>query len=337
MSRKKNFTENDIRPANLVKKLQTYLKKDISYLQSKFSLYKKAKCPACDSDYSKKYLIKNKFTYRICKNCETFYMSPKPPVKVLESFYNQSLTYSFFNKYIFVKSEKIRQKKIFLPRLNNVIDLCKKYKIIKPDIMEVGAGHGSFCYLAKKSKFFREIKAIEPTPEGAKHCREKGCDVYEGTIEKFKTKKKYNVIVNFEVLEHLHSPKIFLLEMKKNLKNDGIILLTCPNGMGFDVQKLKEKSDTIDHEHLSYFNPRSIQILFEKCGYKVLEVSTPGKLDVDIVRNKIIQKKYKIKKNDFFLKIYKKDLLANNFQEFLIQNNLSSNMCVAAIIGNKNV
>ena len=30
--------------------------------------------------------------------------------------------------------------------------------------------------------------------------------------------------------------------------------------MGFDVQILKEKSDTIDHEHLNYFNTGLLKI-----------------------------------------------------------------------------
>lgn len=338
MKIKKNMDEIEIRPHNLVKKLQPFLRKDIKFLQSKLPLFKKVKCPACDSDYSKKYMVKEKFNYQICKNCDTFYISPRPPLKVLKVFYKSSLTYNFFNKYIYPASEKVRLSKIFLPRVKKIIALCKKYKIKKkPTILEVGAGIGSFCYLAKKSKFFSKIKAIEPSEENVKFARKKGLDVFEGTVEKFKTKKKYDIIVNFEVLEHLHSPKFFLKSIKKYLKNNGMIFLTCPNGMGFDIQKLKKKSDSIDHEHLNYFNPKSIQILFEKNGYKIIDVSTPGQLDANIVKNKIVRKKYKIKKNDFFKKIYSDDVLVANFQEFLVQNGLSSNMLVVAKLNQKNV
>lgn len=338
MNKKKNIDENEIRPHNLVKKLQPFLRKDIKFLQSKLPLFKKVKCPACDSDYSKKYMVKEKFNYQICKNCDTFYLSPRAPLKVLNAFYKNSSTYNFFNKYIYPKSEKARRSKIFLPRIKKIIALCKKYKIKKkPTILEIGAGIGSFCYLAKKSKFFSEIKAIEPSVENVKHARKKGLDVFEGTVEKFRTKKKYDLIVNFEVLEHLHSPKFFLKLIKKYLKNNGIIFLTCPNGMGFDIQRLKEKSDSIDHEHLNYFNPKSIKILFEKNGYTIINVSTPGQLDANIVKNKIVQKKYKIKKNDFFKKIYNDDELVANFQEFLVQNGLSSNMLVVAKLNQNNV
>jgi len=338
MNKKKNIDENEIRPTNLVKRLQPFLRKDIKFLQSKLPLFKKVKCPACDSDYSKKYMVKEKFNYQICKNCDTFYFSPRAPLKVLNAFYKNSSTYNFFNKYIYPKTEKTRRSKIILPRIKKIIALCKKYKIKKkPTILEIGAGIGSFCYLAKKSKFFSEIKAIEPSVENVKHARKKGLDVFEGTVEKFRTKKKYDLIVNFEVLEHLHSPKFFLKSIKKYLKNNGIIFLTCPNGMGFDIQKLKEKSDSINHEHLNYFNPKSIKILFEKNGYTIINVSTPGQLDANIVKNKIVQKKYKIKKNDFFKKIYNDDELVANFQEFLVQNGLSSNMLVVAKLNQNNV
>ena len=82
----------------------------------------------------------------------------------------------------------------------------------------------------------------------------------------------------------------------------------------------------------NYFNTSSIKKLFNKCGFKVIETFTPGQLDVDLVRNKVLEKKFSLKDNPFY-----EDIIMNNyetkgleFQRFLTQNNLSSNMWVIA-------
>jgi hypothetical protein len=43
----------------------------------------------------------------------------------------------------------------------------------------------------------------------------------------------------------------------------------------------------ITPHHLNFFNPHSIKILIERTGLKVLQVTTPGKLDIDILSSNI--------------------------------------------------
>ena len=336
MKFKNKLTEEQIRPKKLKIINDKKNKTDLNFLLSRKNKFVKVSCPSCSNKKYKNYLIKNKLKYKICTKCKTFYVSPRPSEKLLEEFYKQSVVYKFFNDYIFPKTEKVRAKKIVLPRLNKIIKLMKKYSLNHPSLMEVGPGYGTFCNLAKKSQFFSSVEAVEPTPDGAQNCRKNNIHVYEETIEKLKIDKKFDVIVNFEVIEHLFWPKKFLISMKKFLKKKGFIILTCPNGMGFDIQLLKEKSDAIDHEHINYFNTSSIKKLFSNCGYNVIEVFTPGQLDVDLVRNKVLDKEFSLKDNPFY-----EDIIINNYetkglelQKFLIQNNLSSNMWVVAQLRN---
>ncbi|MAJ45212.1 MAG: methyltransferase type 11 [Candidatus Marinimicrobia bacterium] len=332
MKSRNKLTEEQIRPKKLKKINEDKNRIDLNFLLKRKNRFVKVSCPACQSKSYKNYLKKNHLSYLICIKCNTYYVSPRPSVKLLEEFYKQSKVYKFFNDYIFPKTEKIRSKKISMPRLKNIIKLSKKFQLKKPSLMEVGPGYGTFCNLAKKSKYFSSVEAVEPTPEGAENCRKKNIKVYQQPIEKLNTKKQYDIIVNFEVIEHLFWPKNFLVSMHKFLKKNGFIILTCPNGMGFDVQLLRDKSDTIDHEHLNYFNTSSIKKLFNKCGFKVIETFTPGQLDVDIVRNKVLEKKFSLKDYPFY-----EDIIINNyevkgleFQKFLTRNNLSSNMWVIA-------
>ena len=139
-------------------------------------------------------------------------------------------------------------------------------------------------------------------------------------------------MANFEVLEHLFSPFEFLEAAVGCLKPGGLLMLTCPNGQGFDVETLGVLSDTVDHEHLNYFNPKSIKIAFERAGLEVLEISTPGVLDADLVRNKILSGDFDISSQPFLKKVLIDDWekSGTDFQNFLVDNGLSSNMWIVA-------
>ena len=71
-------------------------------------------------------------------------------------------------------------------------------------------------------------------------------------------------------------------------------MLTCPNGKGFDFEILGILNDSVDHEHLNYFNPHSITMLLEKCGFELLETRVSGKLDVELVKRKINENEFDV-------------------------------------------
>ena len=233
MESKNRLTEDQIRPRKLKIINRKKNKEDINFLLSRKKEFLKVSCPACLKKGNKKYLTKNNFKYLICTKCKTFYVSPRPSEKLLGEFYKQSVVYKFFNNYIFPKTEKIRAKKISKPRLDKIIKLSKKYNLIQPSLMEVGPGYGTFCKLAKKSNFFSSVEAVEPTPDGAENCRKNKIPVYEETIEKLKINKRFDIIVNFEVIEHLFWPKNFLISMRKFLKKKRFYYINMSQWNGF--------------------------------------------------------------------------------------------------------
>ena len=85
--------------------------------------------------------------------------------------------------------------------------------------------------------------------------------------------------------------------------------------------------------HLNYFHPGSISLLLEGCGFEVVEVLTPGKLDAELVRKKILQDDPGIFLNRPFIRhilVDKWKSVGNSFQHFLADNNLSSHLWVVA-------
>lgn len=326
--------ENDIRPENLMNNQKIMATIDIGRMISKRDKFVEILCPACNSKESEKNISKYNLDYTYCKFCNTLYMNPRPPPEVLKWFYKDSPNYEYWNNFIFPASEEKRREKIFVPRVDRLLDLCEKYGVQKNSLLEVGCAFGTFCLELRSRNVFDKIIGVEPTPDLAKTAREKGIEVIEEMIENVNIPENqlFDVVVNFEVIEHLFSPHEFIMHCKKLLKEGGLFMLTCPNGEGFDFVTLGEKCNSLDHEHLNYFNTYSLPLLLERCGFEVLDVLTPGKLDAELVRKKILSKEFDVSTQPFLKQILidKWESSGENFQKFLFDSKLSSSMWIVA-------
>lgn len=326
--------EEEIRPAELVKIQRTLVLTDVGRMLSKYEEFVYVMCPACGHDGKNQKFVKNGMKYVECENCETFYVNPRPPAKVLGWFYANSPNYNYWNDVIFPATQAVRRERIFVPRVNKMLELCEKYSVDQKSLLEIGPGFGSFCAELKSRNIFERIVAVEPNASLAETCRGYGIDVIEKPVEEIQLESDdlFDVVANFEVIEHIFSPVDFVAAAVKLLKPGGILMLTCPNGKGFDVQTLGVVSDTVDHEHLNYFNPSSLTILCESAGMQVLESSTPGVLDADLVRGKVLSGDFDISDQPFLKNILidEWDRFGDAFQDFLVDNGLSSNMWIVA-------
>jgi SAM-dependent methyltransferase len=328
------LSEEQIRPKELMRGQRKAMLTDVDRLLSRRKDFIPVFCPACegkDHDYT---FEKRGITYVTCGKCGTLFVNPRPSLAVLDWFYRGSLNYAYWNKVVFPSSEQARRERIMVPRANQVLEICNQFRVRTGSLLEVGAGFGTFCQELQSRNLFKRIVAVEPTPDLANTCRNKGIETIELPIEKilFEASDLFDVIVNFEVIEHLFSPRSFLDQIRKVLRPGGLLILSCPNGEGFDIKTLCAISDTIDHEHLNYFNARSISIMAEASRFQVLDIFTPGKLDAELVRNKILDGEYRLTNQPFLERVLIDDWdrLGQPFQTFLAENGLSSNMWMVA-------
>jgi 2-polyprenyl-3-methyl-5-hydroxy-6-metoxy-1,4-benzoquinol methylase/ribosomal protein S27E len=328
------LSEQEIRPAELMDRARIAILTDVGRMLTRVSEFVRVRCPACDADKPRFRYEKNSLRYEECQGCETMYVNPRPPAEVLAWFYQGSPNYAYWNEFIFPASEAARRQKIFVPRVDRVLDICAKYGVSTKALIEVGAGFGTFCSEVQSRGVFERVVAVEPTPDLAETCRKRGLEVIESPVEQIKLGEDelFDVAANFEVIEHLFDPASFVSHMGRLLRPGGILVIACPNGKGFDVETLGPLSNTVDHEHLNYFNPASLAALVERNGFETLESFTPGKLDAELVRTQILSGAYDVSDQPFLktLLLDEWDRLGQPFQDFLVENNLSSNMWIVA-------
>lgn len=332
MSKSTVVTENDIRPAEFDAAKAVAVAADLNYLLARKARFVEVGCPVCERK-GHPLFMKRGVNYEECIDCRTVFVNPRPSEDLLHEFYTQSKVYAFWNKYIFPASEKARREKIFAPRAKRLLDICTKHATPTGVLLEVGAGFGTFCEEMRTIGSFEQILALEMTPDLASTCRERGFDVFQMPVEQLDLpEQSIDVIASFETIEHLFSPKKFVLACKRLLRPGGLLVLSAPNYYGFDILALRENSNSIDHEHLNYFNPSSLPRLLTESGLEVIDIQTPGELDADIVRNKLINGVVDFT-DQFFLRhilIDRWNDIGGVFQKFLSDNLLSGHMWVSA-------
>ena len=317
--------EHDIRPADL---LQRYL--ELSALDADLCFggvprYDIA-CVACGASGSKHQFVKNGFDYATCPACGSLFQTPRPSLEAYEAFYRESESSRYWSDVFFPAVAEARRERIFRPRAERLAGLCRDRGIVVERLIEVGAGYGIFLDEWRCLSPVTELLAIEPSASLAAHCRSKGLPVEETIAEKLSGYDGYaNLVVCFEVLEHVHDPLAFLKTLSRLVRPGGYVFVSTLCADGFDIQVLWEASNSIfPPHHINFLSVAGIERVFGRAGLIDVEVSTPGKLDVDIVRNAVTMKSEVLEGQRFLQKLVKNDELGAVFQAFLAENRLSS-------------
>lgn len=287
--------EEEIRPKALFDKYLLLAEQDIrSFFSDAHCI--EVPCPACGSSRREFQFAKNGFRYHECAECKTLYVNPRPDEEVFSKFYQDSESVRFWATHFYKETEQARQDLLIKPKAKVVGAIIRKYANTTdaaPIVIDIGAGYGGFCVALKNVlKKPYHIVGIEPAHPLQKICREKNLQIIPKFFEDVKREdfdgNEVIAAASFELLEHLYDPKKFIRHCHAILQTNGILIITTLNGQGFDLQLLKEKSKSISPpHHINFFNPQSIAILLEKQGFEIIEVTTPGKLDVDIIAKQL--------------------------------------------------
>jgi len=325
--------ESDIRPRALFNRYLELLAKDVDRFFSDRSRFVEVPCPACSSVSQEVGLNKLGFCYVTCLECGSLYVSPRPTSSMIDAYYRESEAVKFWETQFFKETAHARREKIFRPRAELVGELIQEYDRAETNtFVDVGSGYGIFLEEMAKQNLFENVLGIEPAPNLADVCRQKGFRVIEKPVEAVeKDELGADFITAFEVLEHVFDPVRVVTAMERLLRPDGILLFTTLTVSGFDIQVLWEHSDSVyPPMHINLLSVEGINRLGERCGLDIVELATPGKLDVDIVRNALV-KNPDIPISRFVRSLLRRgDQAQDNFQAFLQANCFSSHVRVIA-------
>jgi Zn ribbon nucleic-acid-binding protein len=289
-------------------------------------------CPACNSNKKNKAFKKFGMEYVECEKCKSVYLSPRPTEKAINHYLKESKASEFWIAHFIGDSVKARSEKIFKPRAEWVINLTKEYFNNPKIFVDIKSKYAAFLEEIDRLDLFDNIIPIDPLIEISK-LSEKGSKIIVKDIESYnKENIKANVITAFEVIERSYNPEKFLKSINNLMVDSGLLFFTGRNSTGFDMQILwGESKNIIPFDHINILSIEGAIALFERCGFEIIELSTPGQLDVDMVISAIDDNKELKPPRFISYLIHNRDENAHRvFQEFLQQFRLSSHLRIAA-------
>lgn len=283
-------------------------------------------CPACNSKDSFLQFEKDNYKYRECFSCFSLYCSPRPNSEQLGQLYVNSPSSKYWSEFFFPAVTEVRREKLFKPKAQEILQMIHDKDLDVSNICDVGAGHG--LLLEELGKLNPKIKlhAVEPDANSAQTCREKDITVLQTlSSDASEWKNKFDLVLSFEVIEHVFSPFEFIESLFNLTKNGGYTLITGLGYEGYDILTLQKHSKSISPpHHINFLSISGFEELFRSVGYSHVAAWTPGKLDVDIVLNSS-------ELNPFAKALQRRGAEAlEEFQQFLRKYQLSSHCWILA-------
>lgn len=326
--------EQDIRPADLFARYLELTAHDAEQFFGDRGLFEAVPCVGCGGSEASLAFVKEGFAYVECPVCRSLFVSPRPPRGALDLFYGDSPSATYWADTFFPSSMAARRDKIFVPRVDRVIEIMTASGRPPATVVDVGAGYGLFLEEYRRRAPATDLRAIEPGQRLADVCRDKGFSTLQQPVEDAEAwHATADLAVCFEVLEHVFSPVEFVESMSSLLKPGGQLLVSSLCVEGFDIQLLWEKSRSVSPpHHLNFPSVDGFRRLFERAGLGDVQVLTPGRLDVDIVRNAAATDPDVAAQHRFFQLLLDRrpPEVHEAFQEFLAGNGLSSHAWVLA-------
>jgi SAM-dependent methyltransferase len=157
------------------------------------------------------------------------------------------------------------------------VDFIRRYRS-GGKLLELGCAYGFFLKAA--ARYF-DVAGIELAPEAAAHGQREGLNVLQGTADAANLQRigKVDVIVLFDVIEHLPQPREILALCRDHLNGGGIIVITTGD-FGSPAARLTGARWRLmtPPQHLWFFTGPSMRHLSAGLGLALEHLDHPWKI-----------------------------------------------------------
>lgn len=148
------------------------------------------------------------------------------------------------------------QYRFHLKWIKQYVEHLKSQGIDESDIklLELGSGPGFFAEALSLALPSVQYTGLEFDPRCIRSAQSKVSPDYtfvEGNVEQFELFDRFDVVVSFQVIEHLYNPESMLRCIDQHLKHAGLFVVTTPNLDGLGARWMKENWSGYRHDHVS--------------------------------------------------------------------------------------
>lgn len=234
-----------------------------------------------------------------CRGCRSAYLDPRPTAETIHIAYGNYYTHSgpaapaetpssprrrlqqaLLNGYVNVRYGTERSPSLRLgyplvrlwPRRRRLLDYGLRYLEKAGQkkgrrLLDVGCGNGAFLAIARSAGW--DVQGCDFDPTAVAQARSSGFEVREGGPETFADQPhSFDFITLSHVLEHVHDPAEFLLQIRGLLRPGGCLYIDTPNADALGLEQFGGAWRGLEPpRHFAIFNWRSLRDLLVKTGY----------------------------------------------------------------------
>lgn len=323
-----DLRESDIKPPTLFSEFRSLSIREAEIRFGDPSTLTEVACPGCASEKSRAVFLKNEFRYNECAECGSVFVSPRPTAEALADYYRNSRAILFRARHLAKEAGEARRVNVLRSHANWLGRLANaRQPGAKRALADFGTNYPFLFDEIRGLGLFDPLYTVDPVPTLDNACRERGAEIGSWDLNGL------GAATAFEQLEHVFSPLEYVQVASAMLAEGGMLFLTTRTISGFDLRTLWDKTPYIYvPEHLNLLSIEGLRRLIERAGLDLIELSTPGQLDVELTlhaaaADPAIQ-----------LTPFLRSLLENrgeeareDFQAFLQKHRLSSHARLAAL------
>lgn len=233
-------------------------------------------CRICSSQDKTALFTKDNLPIVKCSSCGLEYTDISPRQEELKSFYGEK----------YFKSEGkgtsyfdyISEEPVIALNSAKRLEKIKRIKGISPDgkLLDIGCATGVFLNVAKP---FINVSGIELSEYASSRAR----DFYKLPVKTGALKdaafpdKDFDIVTMWDVIEHLDDPAGDLKEVRRIMKDDGLLVLATGDSGSF-IARISGRHWHLYNpdQHLSYFSEDTIRLLLKRAGFKILKLKRSG-------------------------------------------------------------
>jgi len=244
-------------------------------LCNSFSPIVSRKCPVCEADTPRHSVARfNDRTYRRCKKCGIIYMDRicAPPIEYGNEYFFESYVKQYGKTYLEDFPNLILMAKHRLKIINSLVRLLR-LSGKKPSLFDIGCAYGPFLAAAKEEGF--SPFGIDPAQD-AVHYVQKKLDIpaVKGffPVSDFSAliPNSYDVITLWWVIEHFKDCTPVFTEIRKLLKQNGILAFSTPSFSGISGRtSLRRFLSISPADHFTIWSPKTARKALKHAGFKI--------------------------------------------------------------------
>jgi SAM-dependent methyltransferase len=168
------------------------------------------------------------------------------------------------------------EKGVLKKRMSNVSNsktfnnIIKEFNLGDKKVLDIGCSYGEFL-----AKFGVGSVGLTVSVKEVEWGQMNNLNIQIGNIEEgFDTEEKFDVIFANNIFEHMLAPHLFLLKIKKFLKEDGVLILGVPSvPYVFPLIKLRRFSGSLSPAHVNFFTRYTLNKTVEYAGWEIRKSS----------------------------------------------------------------